>query len=181
MRALSLIFIGAVGGLLLHMSPAVAQNFEDRWSIIPKAHADPAPPAPENAPATQEPKAPISPDDSHAEAPAPNATAVGSGGQSNSRSTKRVFFGKASFYSYRRAKTASGSRYDRDQFTAAHRSLPLGTKVKVTDLATNKSVVVRINDRGPFIRNRVLDLSLGAARSLGIRDRGVAEIRAETL
>jgi len=65
--------------------------------------------------------------------------------------------------------------------TAAHRSLPFGTKVRVTDLTTNRSVVVRITDRGPFIRNRVLDLSLAAARSLGILDRGVVQIQAEVL
>jgi len=65
--------------------------------------------------------------------------------------------------------------------TAAHRSLPFGPKVRVTDLATNKSVVVRIADRGPFIRGRVLDLSLAAARSLGILDRGVVKIHAEVL
>ena len=94
---------------------------------------------------------------------------------------KRVFSGKASFYSYRKAKTASGSDFDRDRLTAAHRSLPLGTRVRVTDLATNRSVVVRITDRGPFIRSRVLDLSLAAARDLGITNRGVVEIRAEVL
>jgi rare lipoprotein A len=65
--------------------------------------------------------------------------------------------------------------------TAAHRSLPFGTKVRVTDVATNKSVVVRITDRGPRARDRVLDLSLGAARSLGIMDRGVVQVRAEVL
>jgi rare lipoprotein A len=92
-----------------------------------------------------------------------------------------TFTGKASFYSYRKAKTASGSSFDRDQLTAAHRTLPLGTKVRVMDVATGKSVVVWITDRGPFIRSRVLDLSLGAARTLGIEDRGVIEIRADVL
>ena len=65
--------------------------------------------------------------------------------------------------------------------TAAHRSLPFGTRVRVTDLATNRSVVVVITDRGPRVRDRVLDLSLGAARSLGITDRGVAQVRVEVL
>jgi rare lipoprotein A len=59
--------------------------------------------------------------------------------------------------------------------------LPFGTKVRVTDLATNKSVVVVITDRGPKVRDRVLDLSLAAARSLGITDRGVAQVRVEVL
>lgn len=65
--------------------------------------------------------------------------------------------------------------------TAAHRSLPFGTRVRVIDLASTKSVIVRIVDRGPWIRDRVLDLSLGAARTLGITDRGVAQVRVEVL
>jgi rare lipoprotein A len=65
--------------------------------------------------------------------------------------------------------------------TAAHRSLPFGTRVRVTDPASTKSVVVRIVDRGPWIRERVIDLSLGAARTLGITDRGVARVRVEVL
>jgi rare lipoprotein A (peptidoglycan hydrolase) len=93
----------------------------------------------------------------------------------------RVFSGKASYYSYQTGKTASGVTFDRNLPTAAHRSLPFGTKVRVTDLATNKSVVVVITDRGPKVRDRVLDLSLAAARSLGITDRGVAQVRVEVL
>ena len=65
--------------------------------------------------------------------------------------------------------------------TAAHRSLPCGTTVRVTDLASTRSVIVRIIDRGPWIHDRVLDLSLGAARTLGITDRGVATVRVEVL
>ena len=102
-------------------------------------------------------------------------------GRPAAQSSHRVFSGKASYYSYRKAKTATGSSFDRDLLTAAHRSLPFGTKVRVTDLATNKSVVIRITDRGPHVRGRVLDLSLGAARSLGITDRGVVQVRAEVL
>ena len=87
----------------------------------------------------------------------------------------------ASFYSYSAGKTASGSLFNREASTAAHRSLPFGTKVRVTNVANNKSVVVTITDRGPHKRGRVLDLSLHAARTLGITDRGVAEVRAEVL
>ena len=65
--------------------------------------------------------------------------------------------------------------------TAAHRTLPFGTRVRVTDLASTKSVIVRIVDRGPWIRDRVLDLSLGPARTLGITERGVAQVRIEVL
>ena len=97
------------------------------------------------------------------------------------RVRNRIFSGKASYYSYQTGKTASGVTFDRNLPTAAHRSLPFGTKVCVTDLATNKSVVVVITDRGPKVRDRVLDLSLAAARSLGITDRGVAQVRVEVL
>ena len=65
--------------------------------------------------------------------------------------------------------------------TAAHRTLPFGTKVRVIDVASTKSVVVKIVDRGPWIRGRILDLSRGAARALGITDRGVAQVRVELL
>ena len=63
--------------------------------------------------------------------------------------------------------------------TAAHRSLPLGSKVKVTDLRTGRSVIVRINDRGPKSTKRLIDLSYGAARRLGILRRGIARVRVE--
>jgi rare lipoprotein A len=65
--------------------------------------------------------------------------------------------------------------------TAAHRTLPFGTRVRVTDPKTGRSVIVTINDRGPFGRHRVLDLSLSAARSLGMMDRGVIFVRADVL
>lgn len=154
----------------LHVLPAAAQNFNDRWSIIPKAHAEPAPVEPGAGEQDQRLQ------------PQPGGEAArGSEGRSASRSFNRVFSGKASYYSYRTGKTASGSSYDRNLLTAAHRTLSFGTRVRVTDVATSKSVVVRITDRGPRARGRVLDLSLGAARSLGITDRGVAQVRAEVL
>ncbi|GAA4526038.1 septal ring lytic transglycosylase RlpA family protein [Chelativorans composti] len=74
--------------------------------------------------------------------------------------------GKASWYALH-SKTASGERMNPSAMTAAHRSLPFGTKVKVVNPKNGRSVVVRINDRGPFIRNRILDLSKGAAAKLG--------------
>jgi rare lipoprotein A len=154
----------------LTLGPAAAQNFDERWSVIPKAHAEPAPPVPDQTNQDQKPPPlrPETPPDTPENHPA-------------SERAKRTFTGKASFYSYRKAKTASGASFDRDQLTAAHCSLPFGTKVRVTDIATKKSVVVHITDRGPNIRDRVLDLSLAAARSLGIEDRGVIKVRAEVL
>ena len=75
--------------------------------------------------------------------------------------------GKASWYALH-SKTANGERMQPYALTAAHRSLPFGTKIRVSNKKTGKSVVVRINDRGPFIRGRFLDLSKGAARSIGM-------------
>jgi rare lipoprotein A len=88
--------------------------------------------------------------------------------------------GMASYYGAAHAgnRTASGERFDPDGMTAAHRSLPFGTKLRVTDPSTGRSVVVRVNDRGPFHKSRILDLSEAAARELGIvrRGRAVVEI-----
>lgn len=75
--------------------------------------------------------------------------------------------GKASWYKQGKI-TANGERFNPNGLTAAHRSLPFGTLVRVTNLKNNKHVVVRINDRGPFKRGRVVDLSYGAAKAIGI-------------
>lgn len=75
--------------------------------------------------------------------------------------------GIASVYSYKGGKTASGERAHPAGMTAAHRSLPFGTKVRVTNRRNGRSVVVRINDRGPFVRGRVIDLTPAGARALG--------------
>jgi rare lipoprotein A len=92
--------------------------------------------------------------------------------------------GEASFYGrgFHGHRTANGERFDMRAMTAAHRTLPFGTRVRVTDLATGKSIVVRINDRGPFgDRGRIIDLSHGAARALGILRRGRARVRLEVV
>jgi rare lipoprotein A len=94
---------------------------------------------------------------------------------------KRDFSGLASYYSYSEAKLTDGGRFEAAALTAAHRTLPFGTRVRVTDPNSGRSVIVTINDRGPFGRGRVIDLSLGAARTLGILDRGVVFIHAEVL
>jgi rare lipoprotein A len=77
--------------------------------------------------------------------------------------------------------TANGERYNPHGLTAAHKTLPFGTKVRVTNLRTGRSVVVRINDRGPFIRGRIIDLSLGAARVVGLQKSGVARVKVAIL
>ena len=83
--------------------------------------------------------------------------------------------GWASFYKSGRL-TANGEHFNPMGMTAAHRKLPFGTRVKVTNLRNGKSVIVRINDRGPFIKGRVMDLSLGAAKVIGLNKAGVAKI-----
>lgn len=72
--------------------------------------------------------------------------------------------------------TANGEIYSHDLLTAAHRTLPFGTYVKVTNIKDNSEVIVRINDRGPFVDGRIIDLSKEAARKLNILSRGVAEV-----
>ncbi len=96
---------------------------------------------------------------------------------------KLTLKGKASFYGYDGSgnRTATGERFNPEGMTAAHRNLPFGTRVRVTNTRNGRSVVVRINDRGPFIRGRVLDLSYGAARILGMLGQGVAPVRIEVL
>lgn len=91
--------------------------------------------------------------------------------------------GVASFYSdaLHGRQTASGEPYDKTALTAAHKSLPLGTKVRVTRVRTGDSVVVTINDRGPFVKGRIIDLSRRAARYLGITRQGVAKVRVEVI
>ena len=76
---------------------------------------------------------------------------------------------------YRDHRTASGERFNLNAMCAAHRTLPFGSKVRVVDLKTGHSVIVRINDRGPYIRGRIIDLTVGAARELGTYHRGIAQ------
>ena len=94
-----------------------------------------------------------------------------------------VQIGKASWYGkyFDGRHTATGERYDMFRFTAAHRELPLGTLVKVTNLRNGKWVVVKVNDRGPVPRSRIIDLSYGAAQILGMRARGLAVVRLDVL
>lgn len=89
----------------------------------------------------------------------------------------RQFSGIAAYYSKDyTGKTASGERYDPGKFTAAHRTLPFGTRVRVTDLRSRRSVEVVVNDRGPFNKGRVIDLSLAAAHALGMTGRGLIKV-----
>lgn len=96
---------------------------------------------------------------------------------------KPVEVGWASWYGepFHGRKTASGEVYDMYQLTAAHKTLPLGTRVMVTHLKNDRSVMVTVNDRGPFVRGRIIDLSYVAAQSLGMIKEGVAKVRIEII
>lgn len=96
---------------------------------------------------------------------------------------RTVDAGQASYYGDELAgnPTASGERFDPNGLTAAHRTLPLGSRVRVVNERTGESVVVRVNDRGPFAHGRVLDVSERAAREIGMLRRGTARVRIELL
>lgn len=91
--------------------------------------------------------------------------------------------GKASYYSRKLQgrKMANGEPYRRGKLTAAHKTLPFGTKVKVTNIATNKSVKVKITDRGPFVKGRIVDLSESAAKKVGLIKAGVAPVKMKVI
>ena len=91
--------------------------------------------------------------------------------------------GKASWYgnAHHGKKTASGETYDMNALTAAHRTLPLGTRVQVTNTENGRSVVVRINDRGPFRDSRIIDLSRAAAREIGVTGAGLFNVRLDVV
>jgi len=91
--------------------------------------------------------------------------------------------GKASFYArkFHGKETASGEIFDNNELVAAHKTLPLGTKVKVTNLENDRAVIVRINDRGPYIRGRIIDLSRAAARRVDMVEDGTTPVKVEKL
>ena len=96
---------------------------------------------------------------------------------------QRAGWGKASWYGpkFHGRRTANGEIFNSNALTAAHRSLPFGTKVKVTNVRNGRSVIVRINDRGPFIKGRIIDVSAGAARRLNMIGSGIATVQLEIL
>ena len=108
----------------------------------------------------------------------PTIRSGGGSGRDRSEST-----GFASFYGseFHGRRTASGERYDEGELSAAHRTLPFGTRVRLTNLKNGRTVVVTITDRGPFRRGRIVDVSKRAARELGFLRAGVARVRLEVL
>jgi rare lipoprotein A len=108
---------------------------------------------------------------------------AGVAGAKSTRADSKVISGSASWYGgqFHGRKTANGERFNMHDLTAAHRSLPFGTKVRVTNQKNGKSVVVRINDRGPFVGKRVIDLSRGAAQAVSMVSSGVAPVKLQVL
>jgi rare lipoprotein A len=166
--------------------PATAQTFQERWSPIPKANAAEQPLRDQdetlqgNRQGRSQQQVATPPERSYRQArvlprqrPAPVTQ--------QTVHPRGVIVGKASFYAYAGGKTASGRLFHRAELTAASRTLPFGTRLRVTDLQTKKSVEVTVTDRGPASRHLILDLSLGAAQQLGIASRGIIQVRAEVI
>jgi rare lipoprotein A len=99
------------------------------------------------------------------------------------RGPDRPMYGVASWYGpgFNGRKTASGERFNKSHYTAAHRSLPFGTVVRVRNLKNGRSVDVRINDRGPFVKGRIIDLSEAAAQQIDLKHRGIGEVELRVL
>ena len=89
-------------------------------------------------------------------------------------------YGVASFYKDD-TETASGEKFDQNELTAAHRTLPFGTRLRVTNVETGQSVIVRVSDRGPFIQGRNVDLSYSAAETIGMVERGITKVKFEVV
>jgi rare lipoprotein A len=98
----------------------------------------------------------------------------------NAGGTKTASSGIASFYT-EGTETASGEKFDTHELTAAHPTLPFGTRLRVTNTATGRSVTVRVNDRGPYVHGRVVDVSYSAANALGMVGRGVANVKLDVV
>jgi len=120
---------------------------------------------------------------SSAEAALRTAPLSSKGFRAHKKTRFPVTEGRASFYSdqLHGHKTASGETFNRTKLTAAHPSLPFGTWVRVTNLRNGKDVIVRINDRGPFVKGRIIDLSRGAAKEIGLIQAGTARVKLEAL
>ena len=133
-----------------------------------------------NASMAPEPASPLAPSEPSSSEPAP---AMVKPDVTAKPETKPVATGKASWYGpgFHGKKTASGEIFDDAKLTAAHKTLPMGSKAKITNLRNGKSVKVEINDRGPYVADRVIDLSQAAAHAIGMIDRGVVPVRVDLI
>ena len=163
-RLLPCLLLGALTGC--HKSKP--QVYVPPAATAPAVVAD-NPPA--NRPAPIERRPPLSP----AAPEPPNASGKALGKPVSTE------IGMASWYGppYHNHQAADGSVFDQNALTAAHRTLPMGTTVRVTNLETNQSIVVKITDRGPFVAGRTLDLSLAAAKAIGVYRMGLAKVKVE--
>jgi rare lipoprotein A len=100
--------------------------------------------------------------------------------QASGETTPRASQGIASFYT-EGTETASGEKFDTHELTAAHPTLPFGTRLRVTNVSTGQSVTVRVNDRGPYVHGRVVDVSYSAAQALGMVGQGVAKVKLDVV
>ena len=114
---------------------------------------------------------------------APRFTSAKSGSKAAEGEYVSTEEGVASYYAdeFNGRRTSSGETYDMNQFTAAHRTLPFNTRVRVTNLFNQKAVIVRINDRGPFKDDRIIDLSLSAAKQIELIGHGTAQVKLEVI
>jgi len=108
---------------------------------------------------------------------------LASGRKTNQQDGTSILYGKASFYygKWIGRKTANGEIYRRADMTAAHKTLPFNTRLRVTNLRNGRTVTVRVNNRGPYIKGRIIDLSLAAAEEIGMVKAGVVPVKAEVL
>ncbi len=164
---ISCVLLGCAG--CRHKAPRVAV------APPPPLQAAPAPAGPASASAA----VPIA-----SEPTTPAATVADSRADADFVSTHAAIYseeGLASWYGppYDKRRGANGEIFDKDALTAAHRTLPMNSLIKVTNLATGQSAIVRVTDRGPFVHDRMLDLSLGSAKAIGVWRPGVARVRIE--
>ncbi|MDA0709780.1 MAG: septal ring lytic transglycosylase RlpA family protein [bacterium] len=142
----------------------------------PRYRTKPISQTPSQRPKTDSEKTPV-PDQSTPELPTPSELPI----DAAHIDTKPYQIGYSSYYAHKfhGRPTASGEIFDMNGLSAAHRELPLGTIIRVTHLGNGKSVTLKVNDRGPFVEGRILDLSLGAARRLDMIQAGVAKVMIE--
>ncbi|MGF6148840.1 RlpA-like protein precursor [Kingella potus] len=181
------LFAGIFASLTLSACAAQQQPAAPAAETAPPAAAAPRAAAAAASAAQQAAAAPAAKKSSASQTAAKKNTKADRAAKSDkAKSDKAAKFsqtGKASWYGpgFHGRKTANGERFDMNTLTAAHRTLPISSRVRVTNLANGKSVVVRINDRGPYHGNRVLDLSKAAAQELGFIRTGTAQVKIEQI
>ncbi len=167
---------------LILVSMAIAMGSGCRHKPVPVAVAPPPPPLTPQPPTPSPPSsAPVS-----SPAPSPNIAAAIADSPADAEfvASHPVIYseeGEASWYGppYDKRRGANGEIFDKDALTAAHRTLPMNSLIRVTNLSTGQSAILRITDRGPFVPDRMLDLSLASAKAIGVWRPGVAKVRVE--